>query len=77
VAWLVGGPLLVEAEDGVEAATFLLKVVGFGCEPEPALEDEHTGAGEPSHDEGGEVGAESINHRAGNIDARFRRLVSA
>jgi NADPH-dependent glutamate synthase beta subunit-like oxidoreductase len=30
----------VEVEDGVEPATLLLKVVGFGGEPEPGLNDE-------------------------------------
>jgi len=74
--WLAGGPLLVEeeggegggvvvgveAEDGVGAATLLLHVWGLGGQPEPAADNETARPGEVPDDEGGQMGAERIDH---------------
>lgn len=51
-----GTPARVEAENGVEAATLLHRVVGFGGQPEPTANHEHGGRGGPPHGQEGRVG---------------------
>ena len=62
--WLVGG---VEGEDAVEAATLLLKVVGFTGQPEPGVDNHRPGAGEVVDDERREARAEAIDHLTGDL----------
>ena len=52
----------VEAEDVVATAALFLHVCGLGGQPEPAVGNKNAGAGEAPDDEGGQMGAERIDH---------------